>query len=341
MMNKLPIIFACKNPKAGPNRSLGVAVPFLEKLGYRPLCLSNSDRTGYDSFCEYPKLLLVNGLGCLLSKSTIQLLRQLIMRRVPILFYLHETAWAFNQNPELAAIFAEIALARSFYVLAVSEAQKKYLSKRFLITPKKIFVVGETADSPQITIAQKSGTNITSFFTVASIQPRKGFDLLADAAIALVAERPDVEFHWYGSVEFDQSFFAYYYDKIQSSAARARIFIHGFDGNVHNKIPLHDIFVLPSRDEPFAIAVLEAMAHAKPCIGFNVLHGGFAEQVGNSGIIVKLVASNALALALQELLDDKNRIQSLGIAAQKRYERLFHPKVFTKRLATIIRGIAK
>jgi glycosyltransferase involved in cell wall biosynthesis len=65
-----------------------------------------------------------------------------------------------------------------------------------------------------------------------------------------------------------------------------------------------DVFVLPSRAEPFGIAAVEAMASARPVIASDV--DGLREVIedGTSGILVPPDAPDALADALHRVLSD-------------------------------------
>ena len=70
---------------------------------------------------------------------------------------------------------------------------------------------------------------------------------------------------------------------------------------------LHDceVFVLPSRSEPFGIAIIEAMACKKPVVATTV--GGILEIIdnGKNGILVEPDNPTALAEALIALLKDE------------------------------------
>jgi glycosyltransferase involved in cell wall biosynthesis len=98
-----------------------------------------------------------------------------------------------------------------------------------------------------------------------------------------------------------------------------------------------EVFVLPSRSEPFGIAITEAMACRKPVVASAV--GGIPEIIesGKSGILVDPDNPAGLANALLDLLKDPHLQRSLSNYAYERvvarfqcehtgaaYERLFH-----------------
>ncbi|MFA5110383.1 MAG: glycosyltransferase [Desulfobaccales bacterium] len=79
-----------------------------------------------------------------------------------------------------------------------------------------------------------------------------------------------------------------------------------------------DIFILPSYSEGMSLALLEAMAAARPVIVSRV--GGLPEvvQQNKTGLLIPPRDADALAEALARLLDDPDLAQKLGAAARRR-----------------------
>jgi glycosyltransferase involved in cell wall biosynthesis len=86
--------------------------------------------------------------------------------------------------------------------------------------------------------------------------------------------------------------------------------------------------VLASRDEPFGIAAVEAMAVGTPVIASNV--GGLRAIVTHdeSGLVVPVDDDAALAAALTRLTSDAELRQRLGRAGSRRAESLFDWKAW-------------
>jgi glycosyltransferase involved in cell wall biosynthesis len=97
----------------------------------------------------------------------------------------------------------------------------------------------------------------------------------------------------------------------------------GFQHDVFSWIVAADFCVVPSYVEPFGLAVLEAMAHARPVIGTRV--GGIPEMVidGETGILVPPHDPPTLAAAMERLLRDSELRLRLGRAGRKRCEQRF------------------
>ena len=79
-----------------------------------------------------------------------------------------------------------------------------------------------------------------------------------------------------------------------------------------------DAFVLPSLYEGFGIAILEAMAAAKPVVATTV--GGIPEFVvsGDTGLLVEPGDASALAEAIERLLCEPERAMQMGIRGRER-----------------------
>jgi glycosyltransferase involved in cell wall biosynthesis len=95
-----------------------------------------------------------------------------------------------------------------------------------------------------------------------------------------------------------------------------RIISLGAEQHVEDYYSAFDLHVLPSLSESFPNAVGEAMACACPVVATDV--GGVRELVAETGVIVPPGDPAALARALAELLDAKERRTELGQQAHAR-----------------------
>ena len=78
-----------------------------------------------------------------------------------------------------------------------------------------------------------------------------------------------------------------------------------------------DVFVLPTRRDPFPLVVLEAMAAGLPVVATRV--DGVVEQVdAQSGVLVAPGDAQRSPRAIGELLDDPARRAAMGAAAARR-----------------------
>ena len=95
-------------------------------------------------------------------------------------------------------------------------------------------------------------------------------------------------------------------------------------GSIESMYARADLVAFPSVwDEPFGLVGLEAMAHAKPVVAFDV--GGVGEWLrdGGTGRLVPRGDVTALAGALGELAQDPDRARRLGAAGRASLAREF------------------
>ena len=108
-------------------------------------------------------------------------------------------------------------------------------------------------------------------------------------------------------------------------------------GNVDDVVPYYhacDLFALPSvaRSEALGIVQIEAMACGKPVVNTSLKSGvPFVSQHRITGLTVPPADSNALAAAMNELLDNPARREAYGRAAQDRAQRDFSLDTMTQR----------
>lgn len=90
----------------------------------------------------------------------------------------------------------------------------------------------------------------------------------------------------------------------------------GFQRDIPTFLAGLDAYVLPSLNESFSNAVLEAMSSGLPVIAFEA--GGVPEVVGGAGILTPPRDVPALAAALRRIATDPDLRRSLGSAARAR-----------------------
>jgi len=87
-------------------------------------------------------------------------------------------------------------------------------------------------------------------------------------------------------------------------------------------LSISDVFLLPSAQESFGLAALEAMACGVPVVATE--SGGVSEVLSEScGRTAAVGDVEALAAAAVEVLKDQNLARSMGEAGRRRAEEMF------------------
>lgn len=112
-------------------------------------------------------------------------------------------------------------------------------------------------------------------------------------------------------------------NRIRSADLESSVRLAGFIKDAPALIAAADLFVLPSRAEPFGLVLLEAMALGKAVV--STAAGGPLEIVedGVTGLLVPPGNATALAAAIRRLLAEPETRRSMGSGGRARFEEKF------------------
>jgi glycosyltransferase involved in cell wall biosynthesis len=176
---------------------------------------------------------------------------------------------------------------------------------------------------------------------VGAIDPRKGQQITLQAAARLRRDWPSARFVFIGPDGGGLAHGPALRGSALATELKAVVHWSGAREDVAQLLPWATVAVLPSLDEPFTLAGLEAMACGVPLVASNV--GGFPEMIedGVSGVLVPPGDDAALAQAVGELLADPERRAALGAAARARVLAEFAPEPHLARLEKLLAGVAR
>ena len=147
--------------------------------------------------------------------------------------------------------------------------------------------------------------------TAIRLEPIKNPGLLLDAAALLESRGVPFALSIFGCGEMEQEL----RDEIARSGLEQRVFLHGHDDQVVERMGYWDLFALSSHHEGLPMSLLEAMALGVAPVCTAV--GGIPEVVqdGQNGKLVDTGNAVAFADALQMLIDDDGLRRRLGRSA--------------------------
>jgi glycosyltransferase involved in cell wall biosynthesis len=155
--------------------------------------------------------------------------------------------------------------------------------------------------------------------SVGRLCAQKGFIFLINALDLLVEENPYIKLIIVGEGKMRSTI----ENHVQKLGLSENVQFLGYQNNILEILRSMDIFVLPSLWEGMPNAILEAMAAGLPVVATNV--GGTPEVVvdGETGFLVPPRDPEALANAIQRLIDDPELRKKFGQAGRERVERHF------------------
>jgi GalNAc-alpha-(1->4)-GalNAc-alpha-(1->3)-diNAcBac-PP-undecaprenol alpha-1,4-N-acetyl-D-galactosaminyltransferase len=181
----------------------------------------------------------------------------------------------------------------------------------------KIHVTLNPAVKPNVSKNDYSLNN--RIIGVGRLVKEKGFDLLISAFSELTSDFPELKLDIYGTgVEYDDLT-----SLIKESGLSEKVFIHSPVKNIIEKMTGADIFILPSRLEPFGMVIVEAMSAGVPVIATDCPNGP-KNIITNKddGILVKNGSVQEISDSIKLVLTDEELRKKLGGNAKKITEKL-------------------
>jgi glycosyltransferase involved in cell wall biosynthesis len=213
------------------------------------------------------------------------------------------------------------------HLLAVSQAVKDHLVQQG-IEGERITVMYNalapeefrpTRDPVAVRMELGAGLGTPVVGTFAHLSEKKGHRELFQAIPQVVREYPRVQFWIVGQGGLR--------DELEATARRQGCFANvrflGFRRDVADLMNAIDVMALPSHREPCALVYIEAALAGKPIVACRA--GGAPESVadGETGLLVPVGDSRAIAASVLTLLTNRDRAQQMGQAGFERAQDVF------------------
>jgi glycosyltransferase involved in cell wall biosynthesis len=166
---------------------------------------------------------------------------------------------------------------------------------------------------------------------LAQLSPWKGQDTAIEALKLLRDEELDAHLLLIGSAKFvarstrfdNEQYVTRLHELVAAGGLEGRVSWLGEREDVPELLRALDILLLPSWEEPFGRALIEAMALGVPVIASNV--GGPPEILddGREGYLLAPREPRAWARAIAGIAEDPERAKAMGLAGRRRVEQAF------------------
>ena len=222
-------------------------------------------------------------------------------------------------------------------IICISDIVNKFANETQRINAGKLVTIYNGIDSVYSVAGKETSRlrkelgiphNHTVISTISHMEEHKGLAYLLESASLLLESRSDIHFLLVGEGTLKEELKKLSIDlKIEKNVIFA-----GERSDIPEILSLTDIFVLPSLREGLGLAILEAMACGKPVIATNV--GGIPEIVkdGVSGILVSPKNAEALHSAMNELLEDREKLKRMGHNGKRVCNESFDSKTMIRKV---------
>jgi glycosyltransferase involved in cell wall biosynthesis len=246
--------------------------------------------------------------------------------RVPVVvhtYHGHVFDGYFSPFATKVVVGTERVLARTASALvAVTERVRRDILAHGIGRPDRVVVVPLGLDlDPLVAAAARRGELRAELGLppaaplvgiVARLVPVKAHEVFLDAARAIAPVRPDALFLIVGDGERRAALEA----QARGAGLGDRVRFLGWRADLDRLYADLDVVVLTSRNEGSPVALIEAMAAARPVVSTRA--GGVEDVVadGETGLVVPVGDAAAVARAIVDLLAAPARAAALGAAAQ-------------------------
>lgn len=205
---------------------------------------------------------------------------------------------------------------KSDILIACSNTIKNHLIKNFKIEANRIKVIYNSVDPSEV-ILTKTKTELLNSLEIPSEKfiigyigrldfKEKGIDILLEAFLNLSKVNRDLFLLLVGNGIDEKKIKEF----ITQNKLRAKVI--NSQADIFNYFQLLNLFVLPSRVDPFPLVMLEAGLTRKPFIGSNV--DGIAELIDNekTGLVFETGDVKQLSNCISRLIDNKEFARNLS-----------------------------
>ncbi len=172
---------------------------------------------------------------------------------------------------------------------------------------------------------------------ISIIRTEKGYPYFLEAAQEILKVKPKTKFLIVGHEPKGDTLA----QAVKRQGLEGEVIMPGLRKDIPQVLATLDVFVLSSLREGVPQGVTQALAMEKPVVATNV--GGIPEIVKNNqtGLLVPPTNSRALARAILELLEDREKAERLGRNGRKLIEEKFSQETMIEKIEDLYRELLK
>ncbi|GAA1599908.1 glycosyltransferase [Actinoplanes couchii] len=155
--------------------------------------------------------------------------------------------------------------------------------------------------------------------TLGRLSHEKGIDMLLEAWAQVAPAHPDWSLEIYGAGPNEQAL----RDQARELGLDDTALFRGKTNDIDSVLASSSVYVLPSRQEGFPIALMEALAYGLPAVSFDCAPGirELIEDDVSGGLVITAGNVPGFAAALTRLIEDRDLRVRLGAAGRETVQR--------------------
>lgn len=263
------------------------------------------------------------------------------MRRIASVSHVHE-AEASGSRLMNAALYAPHRVASA--VLVNSEFSRATIARSSAALGARAQIVynGVAAPAAPRPPRQRIEGPLRVLY-LGRLSPRKGPDLLVDAASLLDRRGVAVTIDLVGSVFQGYEWYEQQLrERVSAAGLDERVRLHGFHTDIWPFLDDADVLVVPSRvDEPFGNTAVEGVLALRPVVASDT--SGLREAAGGHAttFLVRPDDAGALADALARVIDEWATLSDGVAASAQRADARHHPDHYRRQIADALRSLTR
>ncbi|GFI51644.1 spore coat protein SA [Lachnospiraceae bacterium] len=250
----------------------------------------------------------------------------------PVIWWIHESKTMFENILYQFSECAKYDALSNINIFAVSSIPRNNFNHFFPERIKNILSYG----IPDRRIQSGKGNREKMVFAIiGDVDPRKAQDIFIQAINLLEDSVKESMFFWIiGSIGTDD--YSNYIKDLSSKVPSVKILGKLTRNEIDNAYKEIDVVVCPSLEDPLPIVMTEGMMYGKICITSDA--NGTVDYIedGKNGFICKSNDPTDLAKKMLWIINNKDKLQDIGIQARKTYEKYFTLEKFGDRLESAL-----
>lgn len=226
-------------------------------------------------------------------------------------------------------IFRDMGLvARAKAIIATSNEQNHLIRQFYFLPESKVFTVFNGIDTKTVP-ADSNLKNLLGFaaedkiiLSVARLKREKGLHIILNALPEILVDIPQAKLLIIGDGEYRE-----YLEKLASDLGLlGRVIFTGAIpyGELGKYFHLADVFVNSTiRENGYDLTIIQGMAYGKPVVVSRLKSLNGVIEDGKNGFLVGLGETKELSRAVSKVLQDPERMKTVGRAAQQQAQTLF------------------